>query len=111
MSEHSINGGRPSYEWEGINQEEYAVAREHLQKEGWVVIPDVLTSEQADDVLIRLWKAKEAGEKQGNPTYLEWLDPNPSNVRIFFLLELDRVFRQLISHPVAIDMVKSVLGI
>ena len=29
---------------------------------------------------------------------------------MFYLLELDQVFRDLISHPVAIDMVQSVLG-
>lgn len=74
------------------------------------MIPDILTPEQADEVTDRLWKAKEAGEKRGDLTYLNFLDPNASNVRVFYLMELDKIFRDLISHPVAVDMVKSVLG-
>ncbi|KAK3718583.1 hypothetical protein LTR37_005087 [Vermiconidia calcicola] len=89
---------------------DYAWAREHLQKEGWVVIPDILTAEEADHVNARLWKAKEAGEQRGDLTHINWLDPNPSNIRVFYLMELEKVFRDLISHPVAVDMVRSVLG-
>ena len=51
-----------------------------------------------------------AGEKRGDNTYLPYLDPNSSNVRVFYLMELDEVFRDLIAHPVAISMVQSVLG-
>ena len=90
--------------------EEFASAREHLKKEGWVVIPNILTPEEADTICNRLWKAKEAGEKRGDLTHMPQLDPNQSNIRVFYLLELDKVFRDLIQHPVAIDMVKSVLG-
>jgi hypothetical protein len=93
-----------------INPEDYAWARKHLQDEGWVVIPDILTPEQADYVNERLWAAKGAGEKRGDLTYLQWLDPNSSNVRVFYLFELEKAFRDLIQHPVAIDMVKAVLG-
>jgi ectoine hydroxylase-related dioxygenase (phytanoyl-CoA dioxygenase family) len=38
------------------------------------------------------------------------LDPNSSNVRVFYLLELDALFRELIQHPVAVEMVQSLLG-
>ena len=93
-----------------VKPEDYAWARKHLQEQGWVVIPDILTPEQADFVNERLWTAKEAGEKRGDKTHMQWLDPNDSNVRVFYLLELDKVFRDLIEHPVAIDMVKAVLG-
>ena len=85
-------------------------ARDHLEKEGWVVIPGILTAEEADHVNERLWAAKEAGEKRGDQTYIKFLDPNDSNIRVFYLMELDKVFRDLISHPVAVDMVRSVLG-
>ena len=93
-----------------VKPEDYAWARKHLQEQGWVVIPDILTPEQADFVNERLWAAKEAGEKRGDKTHMQWLDPNDANVRVFYLLELDKVFRDLIEHPVAIDMVKAVLG-
>ena len=38
------------------------------------------------------------------------LDPNASNVRVFYLLELDAIFRELIQHPAAVDMVREVVG-
>ena len=38
------------------------------------------------------------------------LYPTESNVRVFYLLELDQIFRDLVAHPVAVDMVKSILG-
>jgi fumagillin biosynthesis dioxygenase len=92
------------------NPSDYGWARKHLQDEGWVVIPDILTPEEADHVNERLWKAKEAADNRGDLTYIPFLDPNASNVRVFYLMELDKVFRDLISHPVAVSMVKSVLG-
>ncbi|KAF2472786.1 uncharacterized protein BDR25DRAFT_312688 [Lindgomyces ingoldianus] len=46
----------------------------------------------------------------GNDTYLPHLDPNANNVRIFYLMELDEIFRDLIAHPTAVSMVQSLLG-
>ncbi|EXJ68573.1 uncharacterized protein A1O5_08367 [Cladophialophora psammophila CBS 110553] len=91
-------------------EELYRTARDHLRAEGWAVISNVLSKEETEKVLARLWKAKEAGESRGDATYIPRLDPNQANVRVFYLLELDQIFRDLIVHPVAIDMVKSVLG-
>lgn len=88
----------------------YASAGSHLKEEGWATIPDILTQDEAASILARLWKAKEAAEQRGDDTYLPHLDPNSSNVRVFYLIELDKVFRDLTSHPEAIDMVQSVLG-
>ena len=110
MNGETTNRSSNGFKWESINHDDYTWHRKHLQAEGWVVIPDVLTPEQADEVASRLWKAKEAGEKRGDLTYINFLDPNASNVRVFYLMELDKIFRDLISHPVAVDMVKSVLG-
>lgn len=87
-----------------------AAARKHFQEEGWAIVPDVLSSEEADTVVDRLWMAKEAGEKRGDDTFMPTLDPNASNVRVFYLLELDKIFRDLINHPTAVSMVKAVLG-
>jgi fumagillin biosynthesis dioxygenase len=93
-----------------IDADPYASARAHLKEEGWAIIPDILTKDEASAALDRLWKAKESAEQRGDQTYLPHLDPNSSNVRVFYLMELDPLFRELISHPVAIDMVESVLG-
>ena len=93
-----------------MGEDMYASARAHLKEEGWATIPEILTTEEASSILERLWKAKETAERRGDQTFLPHLDPNSSNVRVFYLMELDKVFRDLIAHPVAIDMVKSVLG-
>ncbi|KAF9893692.1 hypothetical protein FE257_009860 [Aspergillus nanangensis] len=89
---------------------DHSTARTHLKEEGWCVIPDVLSPEQTQDALSRLWQAKARAEQRGDDTYLPSLDPNESNVRVFYLLELDAIFRQLLAHPTAIEMVTSVLG-
>jgi ectoine hydroxylase-related dioxygenase (phytanoyl-CoA dioxygenase family) len=85
-------------------------AKAHLTEHGWCRIPSVLSTAEAAAVLDRLWKAKAEAERRGEDTYMPLIDPNPSNVRVFYLLELDEVFRDLIAHPTAIEMVRSVLG-
>lgn len=82
----------------------------HLKDHGWVRIPSVLSKDEAATVLDQLWKAKDKVEAEGQETYLEFLDPNPSNVRVFYLMAVDKIFRDLISHTTAVEMVKSVLG-
>jgi fumagillin biosynthesis dioxygenase len=81
-----------------------------LQTDGYCVIPSVLPPEKASHILSRLWAAAEESRKRGNDTYLPHLDPNASNVRVFYLMELDEVFRDLIAHPTAVAMVQSLLG-
>jgi fumagillin biosynthesis dioxygenase len=73
-------------------------AKAHLKEHGWARVPSVLTKEEAAQALDRLWKAKEAAEARGEETYLSFLDPNPSNVRVFYLMELDKIFRDMISR-------------
>jgi len=85
-------------------------ARAHLQEEGWCAIEGILSKEEADKALARLWAAAAESKQRGDDTFLPFLDPNESNVRVFYLLELDAIFRELIEHPTAVEMVKSVLG-
>ncbi|KXT09679.1 hypothetical protein AC579_9976 [Pseudocercospora musae] len=84
-------------------------AQEHMRSEGWCVIPDVLNPEQTKKTLDELWSVAESANKRGEDTFLPFLDPNASNVRVFYLLE-HAIFRELIQHPTAVQMVKSVLG-
>lgn len=81
-----------------------------LREEGWCVVPDVLAPEQAAAVLERLWAAAEEFRRRGRDTHMERLDPNASNVRVFELLDIDPVFRDLIRRPIALDMVRTLLG-
>jgi ectoine hydroxylase-related dioxygenase (phytanoyl-CoA dioxygenase family) len=81
-----------------------------LAADGWCVVPDVLSPGEAAFALERLWAAADQSERQGMPTFLPVLDPNASNVRVFYLLERDARFRELIQHPTAIEMVRQAIG-
>jgi ectoine hydroxylase-related dioxygenase (phytanoyl-CoA dioxygenase family) len=85
-------------------------AHAQLARDGWCVIPDVVDANTTRHALGRLHEAAAESTRQGLPTYMPELDPNAHNVRVFFLLERDPVFRDLIRHPRALDLVKAVLG-
>ena len=44
------------------------------------------------------------------PTYIEGLDPNAQNVRVFNLMDLDPIFLDLIQHPLAIATAEHLMG-
>lgn len=81
-----------------------------LVRRGWCVVPDVLAPEDCARALEALWAAAETNRGLGMDTYMPVLDPNASNVRVFFLLDRDPVFRELIRHPVAGRLVRALLG-
>lgn len=85
-------------------------AKLQLQTEGWCVIENAIGADQTTLALSRLWAAADESRKQGIDTFIPILDPNESNVRIFYLLERDALFRDLIQHPTALEMVRSLLG-
>lgn len=85
-------------------------AKLQLQTEGWCVIENVLDADETTLALSRLWAAADESRKQGINTFMPILDPNESNVRVFYLLERDALFRDLIQHPTALEMVRSLLG-
>lgn len=87
-----------------------AASRRQLKDDGWCVLPEVLEKVRAREVLDRLWAAADESERRGVSTYMPVLDPNASNVRVFNLLDIDPVFRELIQHPTAVDLVSSLLG-
>ncbi|KAF1810302.1 PhyH-domain-containing protein [Eremomyces bilateralis CBS 781.70] len=95
---------------ESINSSVVDAAKTKLKEEGWCTIPNVLDPDRTKDALDKLWKAAKESERQGVDTFMPKLDPNASNVRVFYLLERDALFRELIAHPTAVEMVKSVLG-
>jgi fumagillin biosynthesis dioxygenase len=94
----------------GSTNDLYDAARLHLKEEGWAVIRSVLSKSEAQSILDRLWKEKADLETAGSRTFMPEIDPNEHNVRIFNLIEIDQVFRDLISHPLALDMVESAIG-
>jgi ectoine hydroxylase-related dioxygenase (phytanoyl-CoA dioxygenase family) len=93
-----------------MGENRLASAQRQLKDEGWCVLPDVLDADRSGEALARLWAAEAESRRRGVSTFMPVLDPNESNVRVFYLLELDRLFRDLIQHPVAVQMVRSLLG-
>ncbi|HLZ85330.1 MAG TPA: phytanoyl-CoA dioxygenase family protein [Caulobacteraceae bacterium] len=87
-----------------------AEGRRRLREDGWCVVPGVLSPESVAQALERLWAAAAESERRGLATYMPALDPNASNVRVFNLLDIDPLFRDLIRHPLAVDLVRSLLG-
>jgi hypothetical protein len=85
-------------------------ALERLVADGTAVVTDVLTPSETADALARLWAAADESERRGVSTRAEALDPNAANVRVWNLLDLDPVFRELIEHPVAVALAGALLG-
>lgn len=84
--------------------------KRQLKEQGRVRLSSVLNKEEAAHILDRLWNAKKNADAKRDQSYLEHLEPNPSDIRIFGLLELNPVFRELITHPKVIELVKFILG-
>lgn len=95
---------------DGISSVGVALALKSLETNGWSVLPDILDPNAAKHALDRLWDAAAENQHHGLPTHMPELDPNASNVRIFYLLERDPLFRELIRHPAAIALVTALLG-
>lgn len=83
---------------------------DQLTDAGFCVVPDVLNAQQVSSVRQKLLAAAHNFKKSGASTFMPELDPNARNVRVFNLITLDAVFRQLILHPGAIEYVKVLLG-
>ena len=81
-----------------------------LLADGVAVLPGVLAPDEAIEVRRALLAAAAESERRGVPTFMPGLDPNAANVRVFNLLDIDAVFRDLIMHPVALRLVRGLLG-
>ncbi|WP_216911052.1 phytanoyl-CoA dioxygenase family protein [Nocardia noduli] len=84
-----------------------AEAETSLREHGWCVVPDVLTADQVALGKDLLWKAAEAQAAAG--VSASHLDPNDRNVRVYNLPAVDRYFIDLLEHPAALALVRSVL--
>ena len=80
-----------------------------LAEHGFCVLENVLTREEVKRARTHLVGAAEESERRGIPTYIENLDPNDANVRVFNLLDLSPTFVDLIAHPVALEVVAHLL--
>ena len=85
-------------------------AIEHTRKEGWAIIPDVLTAKESEHALDRLWEASRKWKEQVGSNYIQYLDPNESNVRVGDLPMHDRLFCDMVEHPLAVKIVQDIIG-
>jgi ectoine hydroxylase-related dioxygenase (phytanoyl-CoA dioxygenase family) len=87
-----------------------AERREQLAREGWCVVPDVISRDQAAAAHQRVWAVVEANRRDGITTELAGIDPNDRNVRALNLLEGDPLFREMIQHETTLEMVRATIG-
>ncbi len=81
-----------------------------LLADGVAMLPGVLDADEAVKVRRALLSAAAESERRGVPTFMPVLDPNAANVRVFNLLDIDALFRDLIMHPVALRLARGLLG-
>lgn len=81
-----------------------------LERDGFAVVPGVLSPDEVAYALDRLWAASAESQRRGIPTHNAQLDPNAGNVRVFDLVDLDPLFAELLEHPVADALATGLLG-
>jgi len=81
-----------------------------LARDGWCVVPDVISREMAADAVSRLWAIARANAEEGYSCFLPGLDPNPSMVRVLTPLQSDGLFRDLVQNETALECARAVVG-
>lgn len=85
-------------------------AKAQLSRDGWCIVPDVISKEAAASALDRLWQIAEANASEGFSCFLPGLDPNADMVRILTPLQSDGFFRDLIQNDTALDLARTAVG-
>jgi fumagillin biosynthesis dioxygenase len=81
-----------------------------VHEHGVAVLTDVLDESCTALVRARLLDAAAQSEARGVATRDYAFDPDGNNVRVFGLINLDALFRELIVHPVALRFVDATIG-
>jgi hypothetical protein len=74
---------------------QYAAAKSHFKEHGWATIPSLLSKEKVASIVSRLWEVADIQETRGRTKFNPGLDPNSSNVRIWYQPELHSIFHDL----------------
>ncbi|GAW23205.1 hypothetical protein ANO14919_127560 [Xylariales sp. No.14919] len=88
----------------------FADVKAHFKEHGWAKIPAVLTKERAAQIVSRLWETAVTQESRGYRQFNPFMDPNTSNVRVWYQPEIHNIFEELTFNPVALEMVEAALG-
>lgn len=81
-----------------------------LRRDGFCIIPDVLTEDDVGHVRERLWSAVADTDRRGIANRDLAVDANEHNIRLANLIDFDQAFRDLIMHPAAIEAVQDLIG-
>ncbi len=80
-----------------------------LERDGFAVVPDVLSGEQVARLRSRLVEVAQREREAGIDHDPRWED-GPQNQRVFGLLTKGAEFVELVEHPVALALMEHVLG-
>jgi hypothetical protein len=81
-----------------------------VARDGFCIIPDVITAAHVDRVKSRLWEVVALLQRSGQGTHSSFLDPNDANVRVYHLPDHDPLFIDLLTWPAALAQVEALLG-
>ena len=84
-----------------------AWAKQQIDEQGFVVIPDVLSADAVAALRERVESQAAAERALG---YTSDAGPEGPNQRVFMLVNKGRVFTDLVTHPVALEMAGHLLG-
>ncbi|MFU8817965.1 MAG: phytanoyl-CoA dioxygenase family protein [Pseudomonadales bacterium] len=101
---------RPASDTDHSTSDDFEGQARRLSEQGFCIVPGVLPPTRVAEARERLLAAARESERRGAPTFIPTLDPNDRNVRVFNLLDLDPLFRELIAHPTALAFVRRLLG-
>lgn len=87
-----------------------ADAKRIYAEDGIVVVENVLDAEALDRARRAVRTAVESDNASSIKQHGFAFDPDDRNIRIFNLCGKDRVFRDLVEHPLAIELVTAALG-
>ncbi len=86
------------------------VAKQCLSAEGFALFESGLTSAEIRAVRERLIDGVSKSEADGVPTRGYPFDTDTRNQRVFHLFNLDPIFSELIQRPIALELVRHLLG-
>lgn len=85
-------------------------AVEHLREYGMALLPELLTGDKLQQAREAVYAAPAADRDNGRTADPFPLDYGDKNVRVWNLLNRSPVFSELVEHPLALELLREVLG-
>ena len=83
---------------------------EEVEEHGFCVVPNVLQGAEFAKVQAAFDRAIEESKRRGLIIFDPRLDPNSHNIRINNLPDMDPVFRDMLRHPLALEIAHAMVG-